>query len=394
MIVIKNARLVDAKESIQADILLSDGKITAIGENLEADQVIDARGKVVMPAFIDCHVHFRDPGFTQKEDLASGSRSALRGGYSTVTLMANTDPVVDNNETYEKIMEKAEEIGLIHIIQNYAVTKNLAGEEEVDLENLPETVKFISDDGHGLHKNKETFELFQKLKELDLAIMIHEEDKDLSEIDYRYAEDVHTMRDVYFSGKTGARVHFCHVSTIDSAKAVEYGKAQGYPVTMEMTPHHIYMTDNDFKVHPPIRAEEDRRYLIDAIIRGTVDCIATDHAPHQPEDKAKGAPGMIGLETAFQIVYKVLVEEYGQDLQLVSKMMSEGPAQILGLKKGRLQVGWDADLVIVDLDRQETVSEETIQSKSKNSPFIGETFTGVIEKTIVGGQVKYGGEDE
>ncbi len=394
MIVIKNARLVDAKESIQADILLSDGKITAIGENLEADQVIDARGKVVMPAFIDCHVHFRDPGFTQKEDLASGSRSALRGGYSAVTLMANTDPVVDNNETYEKIMKKAEEIGLIHIIQNYAVTKNLAGEELVDLENLPETVKFISDDGHGLHKNKETFELFQKLKELDLAIMIHEEDKDLSQIDYRYAEDVHTMRDVYFSGKTGARVHFCHVSTIDSAKAVEYGKSQDYPVTMEVTPHHIYMTDNDFKVHPPIRAEEDRRYLIDAIIRGTVDCIATDHAPHQPEDKAKGAPGMIGLETAFQIVYKVLVEEYGQDLQLVSKMMSEGPAQILGLKKGRLQVGWDADLVIVDLDRQETVSEETIQSKSKNSPFIGETFTGVIEKTIVGGQVKYGGEDE
>lgn len=393
MIVIKNGRLIDAKESIQADILLSDGKITAIGENLEADQVIDARGKVVMPAFIDCHVHFRDPGFTQKEDLASGSRSALRGGYSTVTLMANTNPVVDNNETYEKIMKKAEEIGLIHIIQNYAVTKNLAGQEEVDLENLPETVKFISDDGHGLHKNKETFELFQKLKELDLAIMIHEEDKDLSQIDYRYAEDVHTMRDVYFSGKTGARVHFCHVSTIDSAKAVEYGKSQDYPVTMEVTPHHIYMTDNDFKVHPPIRAEEDRRYLIDAIIRGTVDCIATDHAPHQPEDKAKGAPGMIGLETAFQIVYKVLVEEYGKDLQLVSKMMSEGPAKILGLKKGRLQVGWDADLVIVDLDQQVTISEDSIQSKSKNSPFIGETFTGVIEKTIVDGQVKYGGED-
>lgn len=393
MIVIKNGKLVDAKESIEADILLSDGKIVAIGENLEADQVIDAEGKVVMPAFIDCHVHFRDPGFTAKEDLESGSRSALKGGYSTVTLMANTHPTVDNNETYEYIMAKAEEIGLITIIQNYAVTKNLEGHELVDLENLPESVKFISDDGYGLHKNKETFELFEKLKELDISIMIHEEDKDLSEIDYRYAEDVHTMRDVYFSGKTGARVHFCHVSTIDSTKAVEYGKSQGYPVTMEVTPHHIYMTDNDFKVHPPIRSEEDRKYLIDAIINGTVDCIATDHAPHQPEDKAKGAPGMIGLETAFQIVYKVLVEEYQQDLQLVSQMMSEGPAQILGLNKGRLQIGYDADLVIVDLDREETISSDSIQSKSKNSPFIGETFTGVIEQTIVDGQVKYGGDE-
>jgi len=387
MIVIKNGRLVDAFTDIKADILLDDGKIKAIGENLEAEEVIDAKGKVVMPAFIDTHVHFRDPGFTAKEDLESGAHSALRGGFGTVNLMANTQPVVDNNKTYEDIMHRAAENDLVNIFQSYAVTKNLAGKEFVDFDSIPETVKFLSDDGHGLFNNKKTYDLFNILNERNLRIMIHEEDNEISPVDYRIAEDIDTIRDVYLSGKTNASVHFCHVSTIDSLKAIEYGKKQGYPVSLEVTPHHIYMHDSDFRVNPPIRTKEDVDYLIDAIVRGTVDCIATDHAPHQSSDKEAGAPGMIGLETAFSIVYKVLVEDHQQSLSLLSKMMSYGPAQVMELDKGRLEVGLDADLVIIDCDEKQTVTD--FASKSANSPFIGEKFTGVIESTIVEGKVKY-----
>lgn len=395
MTLIKNGRLVDAHASYQADIQLKDGQIVAIGQDLPAadgERVIDATGKVVMPAFVELHAHFRDPGFTYKEDLASGSQAALQGGFGTVNLMANTKPVVDTPEVYEDIMARGKELDLINIFQNYAVSKNLAGEEFVDFATIPESVKFLSDDGFGLFNNKQTFELFEILRDKGLGIMIHEEDKELSEIDYRYAEDVHTWRDVYFAGKIGNPVHFCHVSTEDSLDAVRYGKAKGWPVTMEVTPHHIYLYDSDYKVHPPIRAKADVEALIVGILDGTVDAIATDHAPHSAEDKANGSPGMIGLETAFPITYKVLVEEYGQPLELVARLMSSRPAEIMGLNKGRLEVGYDADLTVIDLEK--TYTATNFASKSQNSPFTGESFNGLIEMTIVGGEVKFERENE
>ncbi|MGX7350263.1 dihydroorotase [Dolosicoccus paucivorans] len=387
MLTIKNAQLVDANGSYQADIQLKDGKIFAIGQDLTGGEEINAKGLVCMPAFVEPHAHFRDPGFPQKEDLESGSRSALQGGYGTVHLMANTKPTVDNPETYHYIMNKANELGLINILQTYAVTKGLEGEEFVDLETLPESVTTLSEDGHGLFNNKATYELFERVKEKDLLLMIHEEDKELSEIDYRLAEDVHTMRDVYFSGKTGARIHFCHVSTVDALEAIAHGKEKGYPVTMEVAPHHIYLKDLDYKVHPPIRAQEDVNALVQGILDGTVDCIATDHAPHTAEDKEKGSPGLIGLETAFGVTYHVLVEQYGQDLSLVSQLMSQRPAEILNLNKGLLQVGYDADLVLVDLN--ESTTYDTFASRSNNTPFINQTFPTKIMKTIVNGQVKF-----
>ena len=387
MLTIKNARLVDAKGSYRADIQLKDGQIHAIGQDLMGGEVIDATGLVCMPAFVELHAHFRDPGFPQKEDLESGSRSALQGGYSTVHLMANTHPTVDNPDTYHYIMDKAKELGLINLLQTYAVTKGLKGNEYVDLDTLPNSVTTLSEDGQGLFNNKKTYELFERVKEKNLLLMIHEEDKELSEIDYRLAEDVHTMRDVYFSGKTGARIHFCHVSTVDALEAIAYGKAKGYPITMEVAPHHIYLKDLNYKVHPPIRAQEDVDALIEGILNGTVDCIATDHAPHTKEDKANGSPGLIGLETAFGVTYHVLVEQSGQDLSLVSKLMSQRPAEILNLNKGLLQVGYDADLVLVDLKQSTTY--DTFASRSNNTPFINQTFPTKIMKTIVNGQVKF-----
>ncbi|MCZ0717152.1 dihydroorotase [Aerococcus kribbianus] len=390
MLVIKNARLVDSQVDCQVDLLIDQGKIVAIGQDLQADQVIDGQGQVLMPAFVDTHVHFRDPGFTAKEDLQTGMQSALRGGYGAVNLMANTKPVVDHPEVYQDIMDRAQALDLIAICQSYAVSKNLAGIEWVDFDQIPDTVKFLSDDGHGLHQSKQTYDLFKELAKRDLAVMIHEEDDEISPIDYRIAEDIDTIRDVYLSGKTGARVHFCHVSTIDAMEAIIAGKKKGYPITAEVTPHHLYLADFDYQVNPPIRSQADVDFLISAALRGEVDCIATDHAPHTETDKFQGSPGLVGLETAFYIIYKVLVENHGASLSLLSRLMSQRPAEILAYDhKGRLKIGYDADLVMINLNEQTQIQAEDMASKSHNSPFIGESFTGKITHTIIGGQVKY-----
>lgn len=387
MPLIKNGRLIDAYTDVVADILIEEGKIKAIGSDFSCENTIDAEGKIVMPAFVDTHAHFRDPGFTYKEDLLTGSKAALKGGYGTVNLMANTKPVVDTPSVYEDIVKRSNEIGLINIFQCFAVTKGLMGEEFIDFNTLPVSVKYLSDDGKGIFSNKRAYELLMILKEKDIGVMIHEEDKELSSIDYRIAEDIHTIRDVYLAGKTGAKVHFSHVSTIDSIKAVEAGKDNCYDITMEVTPHHLYMHDSDYRVNPPIRTKADVDYIIKSIKKGYVDCIATDHAPHTMEEKEKGAPGMIGLETSFYICYKVLVEENNCDLKLLSKVMSLGGAKVLGLNKGRLLPGYDGDIVIIDLNKKTKI--ENFESKSQNSPFIGEEFTGSIEYTIVDGEVRY-----
>ena len=391
MLLIKNGRIIDAYTDVVADILIEKGVIKAIGKGILCENTIDAKGKIVMPAFIDTHAHFRDPGFTYKEDLLTGSKAALKGGYGTVNLMANTKPVVDSPSVYEDIVKRSKYIGLINIFQCFAVTKGLMGDEFIDFDALPESVKYLSDDGKGIFSNKRAYDLLKIIKDKDIGVMIHEEDKELSPIDYRIAEDIHTIRDVYLAGKTGAKVHFSHVSTIDSIKSVEEGKDKGYNITMEVTPHHLYMHDSGYRVNPPIRTKADVEYIIHSIKNGYVDCISTDHAPHSFEDKEKGAPGMIGLETAFYICYKVLVEENNCDLKLLSKVMSLGGAKILGLNKGRLLPGYDGDIVIVDLNQRTKI--ESFESKSQNSPFLGEEFTGSIEYTIVNGEVRYSKND-
>ena len=391
MLLIKNGRIIDAYTDVVADILIEKGVIKAIGKGILCENTIDAKGKIVMPAFIDTHAHFRDPGFTYKEDLLTGSKAALKGGYGTVNLMANTKPVVDSPSVYEDIVKRSKYIGLINIFQCFAVTKGLMGDEFIDFETLPESVKYLSDDGKGIFSNKIAYDLLKIIKDKDIGVMIHEEDKELSPIDYRIAEDIHTIRDVYLAGKTGAKVHFSHVSTIDSIKSVEEGKDKSYNITMEVTPHHLYMHDSDYRVNPPIRTKADVEYIIHSIKNGYVDCIATDHAPHSFQNKEKGAPGMIGLETAFYICYKVLVEENNCDLKLLSKVMSLGGAKVLGLNKGRLLPGYDGDVVIVDLNQR--IKIESFESKSQNSPFLGEEFTGSIDYTIVNGEVRYSKND-
>ena len=265
--IIKNEILVDKDINRVGEIKIEDGKIVEIGENLSFDdsfEIIDAKGKTVMPAFVDLHVHFRDPGFTYKEDLKTGSLSALRGGYTTVNTMANTKPICSDLETYNDIMKRAKELDLVDINQIVAVTKNFDGKNLVDYSKF-ENAKFLSDDGKGVLSETTMYRAILEAKKYDKIIMIHAE-SELSPIDYRIAEDLMTLRDVYLAKRLDGRIHLCHVSTIDSLEAVRRGKKEGVKVTCEVTPHHIALWDNSYRVNPPIRTKADVEALIDGIL--------------------------------------------------------------------------------------------------------------------------------
>ncbi len=387
-LLLKNCRIVDKDKDIISGILIEDKKIKSIGTiTEESDKVIDVNNKIVMPGFIDLHTHFRYPGQENKEDLYTGSLSALAGGYTTCNLMGNTKPVVDNNDIYNKIIEKSKDIDLINIIQCMSATKGIGSMDMIDFEKADETVKYFSEDGKGITNSLMAYKIFTEIKKINKGIMIHAEDHNLTDISTRYSEDLETIRDCYLSLKTNCRVHFCHVSTIDSLETIEFYKKKRAPITCEVTPHHIYMTDSNFRVNPSIRKKEDVECIIQMIKNNTVDAIATDHAPHTKQDKENGACGMIGLETAFNIAYKVLYEENEISLNKISELMSYNPAKILKLNKGLINPNMDADLVIVDENKEITV--EKFNSKSSNSPFIGEKFKCSIEMTIVGGEVRF-----
>lgn len=384
-----NVRIIDKNRDEFADVAIKDGKISGIGDFKDRDNVTDGKNLVLMPAFVDLHVHFRDPGFTYKEDLKSGSLSALKGGYTAVNLMGNTKPVCDNMDIYSDIMKRGKELDLVDINQVIAVTENLEGKILTDMDNFDKSVKYLSDDGKGVVSTKVMYNALIKAKKNNLGIMVHAEDMDISSFDYRAAEDVMTIRDVYLAKITGTHVHFSHVSTADSLKAIIQGKQEGVNVTCEVTPHHISLFDMDYKVHPPIRSRKDVEYLIQGIKDGYVDAIATDHAPHTAEEKAKGSPGLVGLETAFCVSYTSLVRNNGLNLKDLSKVMSFNGAKLLKLNKGLIEVGYDADLVLLDLDKKIKVNADEFVSKSKNTPFNDKEFFGEVVWTMKSGNIKY-----
>lgn len=393
-----NGTLCDHNSMYKADMLIEGETIVKIGKNLtqelseaqsEEYKIIDLNAKVVLPSFVDLHVHFRDPGLTYKEDLKTGAKAALKGGFTIVNAMANTKPICDNPEIYNDIMQRAKELDLVDMFQVSALTKNLDGKELVDLSQFPDSLKFVSDDGKDLLTNHMMYEAMKSIAKTDIGIMIHAEESEISPYDYRAAEDLITIRDLYLSKRTGARIHFCHVSTEDSINAIREAKSKNINVTCEITPHHIFFSDFDYRVNPPIRAKSDVKALIDAIKDKTVDAIATDHAPHSHEDKCKGSPGMIGLETAFAVCYTKLVKEGHIDLPKLSEIMSYRPAQILGLEHGELKEGRRADLTIVDINATQVVSEEMFHSKSKNSPFVGTELTSKVMATMRKGKFQF-----
>ena len=305
--------------------------------------------------------------------------------------MPNTRPVCSSAAQAAAVEDEAARVGLCDANQTVSITQNFDGRTLDHLKTLPETVRFVTEDGHGVQSASVMARAFAICHQKGITIMSHAEDMEISPWDYRLAEDIETLRNCHLSEYYQTRLHMCHVSTRGSVEAVRMAKLRGAPVTCEVTPHHLWFTDDvcDYRVNPPIRTADDVAALVDGIRDGTVDAIATDHAPHSEEDKAAGAAGMVGSETAFGVCYTKLCRGEGLPLEALSVLMSERPAQILGLNKGRLEPGYDADLVLVDLDTPYTVKRENLHSKSKNSPYDGAQLYGRVCATIKGGCLTY-----
>ena len=396
-LLIKNVNLIDESNNFFGDIYIEKGVIKELGTELNKEcETLDGKGLVLMPAFIDTHAHFRDPGFEYKEDIESGSKAAVRGGYTTVTLMPNTKPVCSSKEVLDYVVNKGKEVGLVDLYQTVSITKNLSGEEINHLREFEgnPNVKAITDDGKGVSDSKIMMEAMKIAKENNWIVMSHAESPEFSKVDMRLAENMMTWRDITLAKFVDCRLHMSHVSTKEAMKYIIEGKNDGVKVTCEITPHHLALNNkiSNYRVNPPIREEEDVNFLIKAIKMNYVDCIGTDHAPHSKEDKEKGAPGMIGIEQAFSICYTKLVKENHISLNKLSQLMSGNAAKLLNINKGKLQPGFIGDLVLIDLNKKRIFKEEDIVSRSKNTPFNGMEFYGDVVLTIKDGKIVYKGE--
>lgn len=390
--ILKNVTTADG---LQLDIRTEGGKIAAKGIGLvpaEGEQVLDCTGLTALPGFIDTHCHWRTPGFEYKEDITTGSTAAAAGGFTFVNLMPNTNPVCSGVAIANSVMEEAERVGLCGANQVISITKDFDGQTLDHLKTLPENVRFVSEDGKGVMNNQTMARAFAICKQKGICIMSHAEDMEISKWDYRLAENIETVRNLHLAEYYGTRLHFCHVSTKEAIEAIEASRWKGAPVTCEVTPHHLWLTRdvNDYRVNPPIREQDDVDALVEAIRMGMVDTIGTDHAPHTAEEKAKGAAGMVGLETAFAICYTKLCVQCGIPLTRLQELMSTNGAAILGLEyKGRLEPGFDADIALVNLDEEWTVENEKLHSKSKNSPYEGTKLMGKVKYTFRGGKMTW-----
>ena len=386
---IRNAKDYNGKP---VELWLRDGKIAAVGLGLlvpDGEEVLDAKGRTVLPAFIDTHCHWRTPGFEYKEDIATGSAAAAAGGYTFVNLMPNTKPVCSSAEIAHAVEAEAKRIGLCDANQTVSITRDFDGKTIDHLATLPDDIKFITEDGHGVMNNAVMARVFALATERGLTVMSHAEDSDISPWDYRLAENIETVRNCHLAEYYGTRLHMCHVSTKEAIRTIRQSQYNGGRVTCEVTPHHLWFDETrlQYRVNPPIRQAEDVDALVKAIKDGVVSCIGTDHAPHTPEDKANGAAGMVGLETAFAVCYTKLCRECGLPLEHVSALMSAGPAAVMNLPtKGLVAPGFDADLVLVDIDHMFTVDASKLHSKSKNCPYDGQSFYGKVMLTLKAGK--------
>ena len=422
MILIKNGRIVDPVRQFDdiADILIEGKNIVKVGKNLKLDEndsnlrVIDASGLVAAPGLVDAHVHFRDPGFTYKEDIETGAKAAAKGGFTMVVCMANTKPAVDNLETLKYIQDKAAKTG-IHILQASTITKSLQGKELVDMDAMANAGACgFTDDGIPILNEKILVEAMEKARELDLPVSLHEEDPAFiirpgvnqgtvsEKLGYggasRTAEDVMVARDVILALHTGASVCIQHISSGNSVELVRTAKKLGADVHAEATPHHFTLTEDAVleygalaRMNPPLRTEKDRQEIIEGIKDGTIDMIVTDHAPHSMEEKAKplaDAPsGITGLETSLSLGIKSLVQPGHISLMKLMELMSKNPAEFYRMEPASITEGSVADLVIFGENELWTVDK--FASKASNSPFKGWELPGKVHFTICDGNIVY-----
>lgn len=421
-IILRNGKLLNQAGKLEQKELLIEGKkIVAIADKIESDghETIDLGGRFVSAGFIDMHVHLREPGFEAKETVATGAAAAVRGGFTTIACMPNTRPSIDSVETIEYVKQKAEEAGLARVIPHGAITVRQLGKELTDFAGMKEAgICGVTDDGVGVQSSAMMKAAMQRAKEVGLTVIAHCEDDDLlipgsalhdGVVAKRHglpgipseSESIHVGRDILLAEQTGVHYHVCHISAKESVRLVRDGKRAGVNVTTEVTPHHLLLCDEDipesldtnWKMNPPLRSREDRAALVAGLKDGTIDIIATDHAPHTAEEKANGlarAPfGIVGLETAFPLLYTKLVLTGELTLaELVNKMTSK-PAEIFGLPYGRLAEGEIADIAVIDLDEERAIDPEQFASKGKNTPFGGWVCKGWPTLTIAEGKIVY-----
>ena len=436
-ILIQNGRIINPATGMDevADLYVEEGKVAEIGQSLskQADKTIDAKGCFVMPGFIDLHVHFRDPGFEAKEDIFTGMNSAAHGGYTTVLTMPNTRPVVDNPDVVNYVHQKAKSGNCINVLQVGAITKGQRGEELADIEGMAKAgIPAISEDGKSVMNAQVYREAMKIAAKLNIPVLAHCEDINLvnggvmnedtksEELGMpgitNAVEDIIIARDIMLSKETGAQLHLCHCSTVESVNMVESAKKGGLRVTGEVCPHHFTLTsediteyvpqieagimipqdtdaDTNYKMNPPLRTQADVLRLKEGLRDNIMDVISTDHAPHTFKEKntsMKKAPfGIVGLETAACLTYSELVlQGYLTPMQMAEKM-SYNPAKVIGIDKGDIAPGKVADIVIFDPNETYKIDKNTFASKGRNTPFHGREVTGKVKCTICSGRVVY-----
>ncbi|HQE05513.1 MAG: dihydroorotase [Tepidanaerobacteraceae bacterium] len=418
---LKGARLLDPGQNFDAimDILIVDGKIAEIKPdiNISDTEIIDLSGKLATPGLIDMHVHFRDPGYEYKEDIESGSMSAAAGGFTAVACMPNTNPPLDNSSLIEYVKSKASKVGKVKVLPIGCVTKGQKGEEITEMGDMARAgAVAFSDDGKPVASASLMRKAMVYAAMFDRLIIDHCEDPSLFEGGQinegrvstllglmgipSACEEIMVARDILLAREMKTPVHIAHISTRGSVELVRWAKREGVKVSCEVTPHHLTLTeeavmdyDTNAKVNPPLRTKEDLEALLEGLKDGTVDAIATDHAPHHIDEKDlefdKAAFGLIGLETALGVILTKVVGENGIPLNTVIEKMTVGPAKVLGLDMGTLKVGGPADITVIDLEREWTVDKDKFFSKGRNTPFHGFKLKGKAVMTIVDGKSAY-----
>ncbi|HOC95605.1 MAG TPA: dihydroorotase [Candidatus Cloacimonadota bacterium] len=404
---------------VKKDILIEDKLITRIEDKINepAEKVIDAKGMHVFPGFVDIHVHLRDPGQTYKEDIVSGTRSAARGGFTSLCAMPNTDPVVDNIATVDYIQRRAKDLGSAKVYVIGAMTKKSEGLEISEMATMKsDGIVAVSDDGKCVQNAKLMLNCMRYATNFGLPLIVHAEDYNLSGSGQIHAgkialklgltgipalaEEVIISRDIMLAENTGSRLHIAHISTARSIELVREAKQLGFNITCEVTPHHLILTedaclgfDTNTKMKPPLRTEADRQACVQALKDGIIDCIATDHAPHADFEKVREfdhAPfGVIGLETAFPALYHHLVKPGHISLERIVDALTSVPASLLDLPPSALKIGYPADICLVDLNQETSFEPEEIASKSKNTPWLNQKLSGKVIYTILDGRITW-----
>ncbi len=418
-LLIKNTRVIDPSQNIDmvADVFVENEKIKGIGSFDNANKIIDGTGLVTAPGLVDIHVHLRDPGQTQKEDIITGCNAAAAGGVTSLLAMPNTTPAVDNADVVKYILEKSKD-GNAKVYVTASITKGLKSQEPTDLQEVRDAGAIaLSDDGRPVEDTQMLVNAMKKAPELNMAVVAHCESLFLAdggiinegvvsqELGVKgipgSAEDCGTLREITVADVLDVPVHICHVSTKASTKLIRDAKARGVKVTCETAPHYFSLTeqellkrDADYRMNPPLRTQQDVEAVIEALQDGTIDAIATDHAPHTEQDKAdfeKAPNGSIGMETSLSVGITYLVNKGKITINELIKKMSTNPAKIINIDAGTLQQGKNADIVIFDPNESYTVDVDKLHGKSKNTPFKKLTLQGKVKYTILNGKVVYTG---